>query len=141
MVLFFVCTLLLSIAGMAALLTIKRWELETGNMLFGGIRPKVGRKAHALLVWVESVLPLIVLNYSRRTGHRVQETLHRKVAQGLIATEQGLENLLKQLRGVTEHPKSSKQASAFLREVAEHKRQLVSSTRAIEEPALETKEE
>ncbi len=130
MVLFFVCLMLVSIAGMVSLLVIKRWELETGNMLFGGIRPHVGKKAHSFLTWVERALPGIISDYSLRTGRRVQETLHRKIAQALLATEHGLEHLLKQLRGVTEHPKSNKPASDFLREVAEHKRQLVSSKQA-----------
>jgi hypothetical protein len=128
MVLFFCATLLLSILGLASLLYIKRWELRTGRMLLSGVRPALGGLSHKSLHWVERGLPVLATTYARRGVRAAHAALHRGAAWGLLLAERGLEYILEALRGVTEHPpKSNKEASVFLREVAEHKRQLLYS--------------
>ena len=125
MVLFFGVGLLVSIVGLVALFMIKRWELQTGNMVFATTRPRIGAWAHATLLWIERVLPALTMHYSKHAGKTAERLLHHGAAQALLAVEHGLERVLNTLRGVTEQPRSDKEASAFLREVAEHKRKLL----------------
>jgi hypothetical protein len=125
MVLFFTVSLGISIVGLVSLLAIKRWELRTGNLLLAGARPHVSVASQNVLVWFERVLPRLVLQLLRRGAHEARVLIHRTVAHSLIWAEHTLERVLASLRGVTERPRSNKQASAFLREIAEHKRQLV----------------
>lgn len=123
--LFFCALLFISIVGLVSLVCIKRWEMRTGRMLFAGARPSVGAAAHVFLTWVEGVLPSLIAMRTRQTFHALRIWLQRSVARGLLAAEQWLEGVLDSIRGVTEHPQSNKEASAFLREVAEHKRTLL----------------
>ncbi|MEI6863821.1 MAG: hypothetical protein WCK46_00400 [Candidatus Adlerbacteria bacterium] len=126
MVLFFTTTLFVSIVGLLSLLAVKRWELKTGNVLFlARVRPTVGTMAHVFLLWVERVLPALAAHHGQRTVAVVRAWTHRTIARGVLAAERGLEHTLDTIRGATDHPKSSKEASAFLREVAEHKRRLL----------------
>lgn len=125
MVLFFTILLCFSIVGLVSLLAIKRWELRTGNLLLAGARPHVSVASQNLLMWVERVLPQLLMQLMRRGAHEASVFVHRTAAHSLLWTEHMLERVLANLRGVTERPRSSKEASAFLREIAEHKRQLV----------------
>lgn len=118
--------LFISIVGLVSLFMVKRWELQTGRMLFATARPAVGRWAKDTLVWFEHALPKLVVHYGAHMGARAEHWLHKSAAHALLSAEHGLERVLNSLRGVTEQPRSSKEASAFLREVAEHKRQLLS---------------
>ena len=127
MVLFFSTTLLVAIAGLVSLLVIKRWELETGRVLLGGARPWMGAVSHKGLVWVERVLPSLFVSYAHRSARRATVLAQRSAARSILLAEHGLEHTLKSIRRATEHPRSNKEASMFLREVAEHKRQLLES--------------
>jgi hypothetical protein len=128
MVLFFTATLLLSILGLASLIYIKRWELHTGKLMFAGVRPSLGGLSHRSLQWFERALPGLAAAYARRAVHAGSAAVHRGAAWSILFVERGLEQVLETVRGVTEHPpKSNKEASVFLREVAEHKRQLLYS--------------
>ena len=138
MVLFFTVLLGISIVGLVSLLAIKRWELRTGNMLLAGVRPQVSRASHRVMVWIERVLPHIMTQLARRGVNEGRVLVHRGAAHSLLWAEQGLERVLAKLRGVTERPRSNKEASAFLREIAEHKRQLVQDKQ--ERPVQEEKE-
>jgi hypothetical protein len=126
MVLFFCVTLCISIVGLTTLLVVKRWELDTGNMVLAGVRPKVGRISQRLLIWVERVLPGLVVSSTTRAARGAESQLHRAFAHGLLAAERGLEHVLRSLRGMTEQPRARGEASEFLREVAAHKRKLLS---------------
>jgi fatty-acid desaturase len=126
MVLFFSITLLVSIVGLTTLLVVKRWELDTGNMVLAGVRPKVGRMSVRILLWVERVLPGLVVSSTKRAAQGAESRLHRVFAHGLLAAEHGLEHVLRSLRGMTEQPRARGEASEFLREVAAHKRKLLS---------------
>ena len=125
MVLFFTALLAISIAGLVSLLVIKRWELRTGNMLLAGARPRVSTASKHTLAWFEHVLPHLAVQLARRGAHETRVFVHRALAYMLVWAEHALERILAGLRGVTEQPRSNKEASAFLREIAEHKRQLV----------------
>jgi hypothetical protein len=133
MVLFFTVLLAISITGLVSLLALKRWELRTGNMLLAGARPHVSEVSHKILTWFERVLPHLVVQLVQRGVQQGRVLVHRGAAHSLLWAEHTLERVLTKLRGVTEHPRSSsKEASAFLREIAEHKRQLVHSKKTEE---------
>jgi hypothetical protein len=95
-------------------------------MLLAGARPHVSATSHRVLAWVERVLPHLVAQPSAHRGaHELACLCTSGAAYSLVWAERTLERVLHKLRGVTEQPRSSKEASAFLREIAEHKRQLV----------------
>ena len=122
---FFTATLLISVIGLVSLLWVKNWEIRTGHVLMAGVRPRVGVMSHSFLIWIERVLPRLVTVYARRTARAVENWMHRATAYGLLAAEHGLERGLHSLRGVTEKPRANREASAFLREVAAHKKKLL----------------
>ncbi len=130
MVLFFTVGLILSIAGMLGLLGFKRYELSTGNVLFASARPAVGHFLKQALWWVEKVLPALVRVYTMRTIRFCKVVLQRALARSILWIEHTLEQVLHTVRERTTTVRApGGEASAFLREVAEHKRKLSSRTR------------
>lgn len=111
--------------GMISLLVLKRYELSSGRVLLGSARPAVGNFFYRGLSWLEYVLPGLV-----RVGIRTLYTASRRVwhawaARAVVAVEQGLEHALRHVRRSTAGPRpGSQQSSAFLRQVAEHKKKL-----------------
>ncbi|HEY4502182.1 MAG TPA: hypothetical protein VJJ20_03920 [Candidatus Paceibacterota bacterium] len=125
MVTFFTVTLLISIAGMISLLVLKRYELNSGRVLLGRARPAVGNFFHRKMMWLEYVLPGLVRVGVRRLYTTVRRVLHVWLAWVVVRVEQGLERALSHVRHKTEPPARDGQGtSAFLREVAEHKKKL-----------------
>ncbi len=124
MAIFFTVVLMFSILGMASLLGVKQWELQTNNLVWVRVRPKVGKFFRTISFWVEQVLPALVRIWTRRLWHTVRVWVHRTVARGVLATEQWLERVLHILRHTTDARAGAGTASAFLREVAEHKKKL-----------------
>jgi len=135
MALFFTITLVLSIAGMLSLLAFKRYELSSGTVIFAGIRPAIGDFFRRALWWIEKVLPALARAYSRRIMRWCKVTLERAIAQGILWIEYTLEKILRSVREKTDAPRAEGEASAFLREVAEHKRKL--SSRVKKQPTIE----
>ena len=135
MAIFFIIVLALSIVGMVSLLGIKQWELQTNNLLWVRARPGVGNFFQKLLCWVERVLPALMRIYGRRAYRAVHTWVHRTVAQGVLAVETWLERVLHTLPHTTETPKGTGTASAFLQEVAEHKKKLIRYSRALKPKA------
>lgn len=129
MIIFFTTTLIVSIAGMVGLLALKQWELSTGIVLGGRMRPAVGAAIHRALVWVEYVLPGLVKHWWARMWLYAHTTTHRFSALAVVGIERALERSLKLLRRTTTVPRTDTEASAFLREVSAHKKQLLKSTR------------
>jgi hypothetical protein len=129
MVLFFTILLAISIAGMLGLIYVKRYELRTGNMLFAGVRPRLGAFFHEALIWVERILPALARIYGRRAWKAFRVFLHRTIASIILAVEQGLEYTLRALQTRTQPKPGNTQASSFLREVAEHKKKLISRSK------------
>ena len=138
---FFIVTLIVSIVGLVALFAVKQWELESGRMVLAGVRPKVGAFAHRCVVWVERVLPSLVVSSGTHAFKRAEEWLHRSAAHLLLALEHALEHVLRRLRGVTEQPRTNREASEFLREVAAHKRTLLSKKASKRKTPVITEEE
>jgi hypothetical protein len=129
MVLFFMVMLGVSILGMVALLSFKRYELASGRVILASARPAIGTFCKHALWWVETVLPALVRVYTRRTIRYCKVTLQRAIARGILWVEHTLEQVLHTVREQTEASRVPGEASAFLREVAEHKRKLSRRTR------------
>lgn len=125
MVLFFTSTLVISILGLTSLLLIKRWEMQTGNILWARVRPAIGGFFHRRLVWIEHAAPALVRQGSMRLYRKASATVHTLFARIVLLAERGLEASLGFLRRATEAPRGEGEASAFLKEVGEYKKKLV----------------
>ncbi len=110
---------------MAALLGLKRWEMQTGRVVLSAWRPQVGALAHRALGWVEYTLPAILRHWLAEGEAFARNFLHRLSALIVVLTERGLEWLLRVLRRSTAVPRNDTEASAFLREVSAHKAELL----------------
>lgn len=137
MITFFTTTLIISIVGMVGLLILKQWELSTGVVLGGRLRPALGAWMHRTLVWFEYTLPMLAKQWLYRTKTYTRTLIHRLAALAVVLVERGLERVLKRLRHNTSVPRNDAQASAFLREVSAHKKQLLKSTRKKQEATYE----
>lgn len=126
----FSVTLGTSIVGMMLLLVLKRVEQRTGRVLLGRARPAVGRFFHACLVWFEHILPAMARRALARALHTLRLWVRDVVARGMVFFERTLELMLYAVREKTQAPKGSGQVSAFLREVADHKKKLLKRSRS-----------
>jgi|GEM_PF-1030544 len=125
MVLFLTTVLVVSCAAMAGLLFAKHWELTTGRILLAEKRPQIGDFFHQILRAIETHLPALAHDYYRRSLTWLRGSARTGLAHTLLAVEQWLEKTLHTLRyRITPPSSSTGQASAFLREVAEHKKRL-----------------
>ncbi len=120
--------LFLSILGIVLLIAIKRWELQTGAVLWGSTRPKIGRLCATALLWVERIIPALVRVYGRRVFKASLAYIHRASAHVVLYAEHLLERTLVWIRRTTSSaPQRTGEVSAFLREVGEHKKRLLKS--------------
>jgi len=126
---FFTTTLIISIVGMVGLLVLKQWELSTGHVLGGRLRPALGAWMHRTLNWFEYTLPMLAKRQYHRSRLYMRALIHRLTALMVVLIERGLERVLRGLRHTTSVPRNDAQASAFLREVSAHKKQLLKTTR------------
>ncbi len=124
MVTFLIAVMCVSIAGMVSLIAIKRWELNSGRILMAGVRPAAGRVLGAGLHFAERRAPALVKGAGWTAYRVLRRTFHLAVAWVVVHTERGLESVLHTLRHTTA-THSDGEASAFLREVAEHKKSLI----------------
>ncbi len=115
---------MVSIAGMISLLALKRYELSSGRVFLGRARPAVGDFFHRGLSWFEYVLPGLLRVGARRLYAAARRVLHVWLAWFALKVEQGLEGALRRVRGTTTAPRLGQETSAFLRQVAEHKKKL-----------------
>lgn len=112
---------------MLALLLLKRYELATGRIFLASARPGIGAFFHRKLVWLEHVLPGLIRAGLHNLYRAVRRALHLGAAWAVLRLEQGLERTLRTLRRNTmpqARMRSGEETSAFLREVAEHKKRL-----------------
>jgi hypothetical protein len=65
--------------------------------------------------------------YSKRFVSWVATFIHQGTATGVLYLEHRLERMLHTLRSSTDHQANRKEASPFLREVAEHKKKLLTA--------------
>jgi hypothetical protein len=133
MVFFFIIALAVSLVGMVSMISIKRYELTTGKVVFSGLRPVVGMILSNTLVWLQKILPTLVRDWCVRGARALQTLTHRLVAQSVLAFEYVLETVLHTVREKTAPQRQVGEASAFLREVADHKKKLLGRDRVVEE--------
>ncbi|MDB5225799.1 MAG: hypothetical protein JWL87_751 [Candidatus Adlerbacteria bacterium] len=125
MVTFFSAMLGISILGMASLLWLKRYELNSGRVFLGSARPAVGEFFHRKLQWLEYVLPGLIRAGLQDFYRTLRRLMHVGLAWVALRVEQGLERALRGVRHATALPKRrGEETSAFLRQVAEHKKKL-----------------
>ncbi len=125
MVTFLTTLLCISIAGLATLILAKRWEMRSGRLLFSGSRPALGAFVGGALHFVERQAPAILRRLLVRLIASLRTRVHFGVAWVVLHAERLLETTLHTLRHNTTEPRGDGEASAFLREVAEHKKSLL----------------
>lgn len=124
MVVFFIITLGLSIVGMLALLGFKRYELASGRVFFSAVRPRVVSSLERGVRLVGETLPARARELARVEGAKLRTRLHVLFARAVLFIEHMLERILHVVRENTEPERVVGEASAFLREVANHKKKL-----------------
>lgn len=124
MVLFFSTTLAVSVVGITTLILLKRWEMNTGYVLGARARPAIGEFFHRGLVWLEHAAPAILRRGLVKLYRKVRTLLQVSFARVVLYVERGLEKLLGFVRNATEVSHKEGEASEFLREVAEYKKQI-----------------
>jgi hypothetical protein len=125
MVLALIIALYASVVGMVSLVVIKRWELKSGRMLGSTVRPAIGTFFHTVAVWSAHVAPSVARQWAREVGRYVRDVARHGTASAVLWTEKWLEKTLEAIRQkTTPHRLGGTPASAFLLEVAEHKRAL-----------------
>ena len=126
MVTFFSSTLVFSLVGMILVLVLKRFEMRSGRTLFVRLRPFFNRFFHRSLVWVEYVLPDALETTLKRLVYALTRVVRGGVVEVMRFFEHKLEALLEAVRRRTRPPQGgNKEASTFLREVADHKRSVM----------------
>lgn len=124
MVQFFTISLCVSIVGITVLFVLKQIELSTGTVIFAGARPKVNRFFKTCLVLIERVLPGLVKDGAFGMLRRARIAAQVVVAHAILKVETTLKNILRTIREKT-HPSYTRgEASAFLKEVGEYKKQI-----------------
>ena len=130
MVLFFIALLGISIVGMSAVLYLKRYELTTGKVFLAGARPRTHSFFHTLFVLVERVLPALLREQGAKAADWSVSFAHYATAKGVLFVEHSLEQVLHTVRQKTAPERViSGEVSPFLREVADHKKQLLRRSR------------
>jgi len=121
----FSLTLSISIAGLLVLLILKRYEMKTGHVMFGGLRPVIGRFFHQVVLLVERGVPTMVSTLLWRIARAVYRRAGRVYAYLVVFFEYVLERTLYNVRQQSQTPRSEGGASHFLQEVAAHKQRLL----------------
>jgi hypothetical protein len=136
MLLFLTLILVLSSLAMAALLYVKHWELTTGRLMFAPIRPYVSRIAARVLAVFEHHVPNASARAVRYSVRWTRTRFRDALARMLLTVEHSLEVMLDNLKHGLTSPRGmgGQASSAFLREVAEHKRKLTRVTRIRRQP-------
>ncbi len=124
MVLDLIILLIVSIAGMLALISAKRYELVTGNLIFASARPRLAKFSNRMVFLFGTAVPLYIRWQLGRLYRVATSWVHRVTARVVVKVEHWLENILKNVREKTAPNRQPGEASAFLREVAEHKKKL-----------------
>jgi hypothetical protein len=125
MTLFFTTTLYLSIAGLVLLLGFKRYELRTNRVVFARIRPGLERFSHALVLFIQYILPFLARRSVGAMLRGFRATLSAALARALLQVEIFLARILAKLQHIMQPKRTGGAASTFLQEVAEHKRKLI----------------
>src|SRR3989344_3915184 len=124
MVVLLTALLCISLAGLACVLYAKHWEQTNGKLMMSRVRPKGGEVLGVGLNFIEHRAPALLRETALRGYAAARTLVHRTVAWAVLQVEQMLEKTLHTLRHTTA-ALSEGEASAFLREVAEHKKSLI----------------
>jgi|SRR6185437_8168591 len=135
MVFYLIIMLVVSIVGMTSLLGAKRYELATGNLIFANSRPRMAKFSNRMVFLFGTAVPLYLRWQAGRLYRASTAWIHRATARGAVKIEAWLERTLHIVREKTSPNRTPGEASAFLREVAEHKKRLTDG--AIESKIVE----
>ncbi|MDE2212924.1 MAG: hypothetical protein KGJ34_00065 [Patescibacteria group bacterium] len=124
MVIFLTAVLLCSSLGMVLLLAIKHWEVSKDRMLFRSTRAQVNESFAIYLNFFASRLPSLAQEKGRTHIEAVEVWCKGMLARVLLKAEGVLERMLRTLKQTTAPHSAQGQVSAFLQEIAEHKRTL-----------------
>jgi hypothetical protein len=134
---FFTATLVISFAGMVTLMVLKQIELSTGTVILARVRPGINRFFRSCLHLVERGLPTLLRQGLRATFYRMRAFLRVVLAHVLLRFEEMLKNTLRFIRQKT-HPSYARgEASPFLKEVGEYKKQLETGVKEEDRAAYE----
>lgn len=130
MVLFFTVTLLVSVAGMILLIAIKRFEVASGRIMLSGVRPRLNSFFARLSWWGNKMLPALARQQVERIARLALARTQLAIAHAVVYVEHLLERVLNAVRSRTEGQYMEQEPSAFLREVADHKKTLLHKKRS-----------
>ena len=123
MVLFFITTLITSLAILSLMLWFKRYELTTGHVLLGQRRHRISRFSARMVFLFGTAVPHFIRYEAHRLYRLAWVFVHALLARILLAIGQWLEGIE---RNVQEKAggRQAGQASPFLREVGEYKKKI-----------------
>src|SRR3989344_338292 len=116
-------TLAVSILGLVFLIGFKWWEDKTGRTILPQARARVGERIRAGVSVAREKVPALLSRIGTAWFQVAREVFKRVLARTLLLSEETLEQTLRHLRRV-ERKHRGGEASSFLKEVAEHKKQL-----------------
>lgn len=116
-------TLIFSILGLTSLIGFKWWEERTGRHILPDVRARVGVKVHRGMRVAQISIPTFCSRIGTTWFEFAREWAKAALARGLLLSETALERVLHNLKRA-ERKHRGGEASSFLREVAEHKKQL-----------------
>jgi hypothetical protein len=125
---FFSITLAISIVGLVLLLVLKRYEMTTGRVVMGGLRPWVGSFFHHALHFVERGMPALMRSLMGKMLGATRTQARRGFARAILLFEYNLERVLHVVRQKSQARPREGVASEFLQEVAAHKQKLLRRT-------------
>ncbi len=117
-----------SVGALAALLTLKQVELSTGKVMLAPVRPQINLFFKTCLVLVERVIPGLAREGVLAVFDRAREAVKVTLARMVLKVETSLHNALVYLRDKFNPEPKRGEASAFLKEVGEYKKQLETET-------------
>ncbi len=126
MTVFLIALMCISVVGISSVLYVKHWEASHGKLIMSGVRTKAGEALGVGLNFLEKRAPVVLRAAAMRGYIMARTLLHRGIAWMVLFVEHLLEKTLHSLRHTTQQ-RSDGEASEFLREVAEHKKQLQNS--------------
>lgn len=124
MVFILIGILVFSIVGMVAILSVKRYELTTGKLILGSVRPGLSRKSSRAHFVVTRWLPAYVLYVLFRMYVYVRGWVQKLAARLVLFLERVLERVLIEVKERTTPNRAPGEASPFLREVGKYKEEI-----------------
>lgn len=107
------------------LVSVKRYEMNTGRVVFLGMRKVVYRMLHPVVLFVQYLLPFLAKRSLSLTAQAVRVGLSRTLARAVLYLEMLLARMLTGIQNMMQPKRGGGQASSFLQEVADHKRKLL----------------